>query len=221
MDDTVRHLPLLNRRRPSQARSAGSSSHADAVSHGDGDGVALGNAVSLASKQGNALAAVHLRSADSAGGMLRVGDLAKATGKTVRAIHHYENVGLLKPHKRSKGRYRLFAPDAVDRVRWIHKLGEMGMTLAQIQQFLSLCEDADSAPHAMAKLRDLYREKLQQVRSQVARLNALEQELTNSLAYLQTCDSVCDPSELVDTCSECTIHPNDQPKLVAGLYAGQ
>src|ERR1700741_663993 len=39
--------------------------------------------------------------------LFQVGDLARATGKTVRAIHHYEDVGLLQPHARSKGRYRL------------------------------------------------------------------------------------------------------------------
>ena len=40
--------------------------------------------------------------------LLQVGDVAKASGKTVRAIHHYEEVGLLRPHARSKGRYRLY-----------------------------------------------------------------------------------------------------------------
>ena len=36
--------------------------------------------------------------------LLQVGDLAKASGKTVRAIHHNEELGLLQPHARSKGR---------------------------------------------------------------------------------------------------------------------
>ena len=49
----------------------------------------------------------------SADTVLLVGDLAKATGKTVRAIHLYEDLGLLRPHDRSKGRYRLFGPDAL------------------------------------------------------------------------------------------------------------
>src|SRR5947209_7637254 len=54
--------------------------------------------------------------------LLQVGDLAKQSGKTVRAIHLYEELGLLRPHARSKGRYRLFSADAVTRVRWIGKL---------------------------------------------------------------------------------------------------
>src|ERR1041384_2231185 len=65
--------------------------------------------------------------------LLQVGDLARASGKTVRAIHHYEEVGLLKPHARSKGRYRLYDQAAVTRVRWIGKLHDLGLSLSQIQ----------------------------------------------------------------------------------------
>ena len=49
------------------------------------------------------------------GELLLVGDIAKAVGKTVRAIHLYEELGLVRAHERSKGRYRLFAQ--TDRVR--------------------------------------------------------------------------------------------------------
>src|ERR1700755_3483609 len=68
--------------------------------------------------------------------LLQVGDLARLCGKTVRAIHLYEELGLLRPHARSKGRYRLFSRDAVVRVRWIGKLQELGLSLPTIQSEL-------------------------------------------------------------------------------------
>ncbi|MBX3252474.1 MAG: MerR family DNA-binding transcriptional regulator, partial [Myxococcales bacterium] len=40
-----------------------------------------------------------------------MGDLAREAGKTVRAIHLYEQMELLKPAGRSKGRYRLYGPE--------------------------------------------------------------------------------------------------------------
>ena len=49
--------------------------------------------------------------------LLRIGDLARATGKTVRAIHLYEERGLLKPATRSSGGFRLYDPSAVERLR--------------------------------------------------------------------------------------------------------
>src|SRR5271170_436323 len=68
--------------------------------------------------------------------LLQVGDLARACGKTVRAIHHYEEVGLLRPHARSKGRYRLYDQGALARLRWIGKLHDLGLSLAQIQEMV-------------------------------------------------------------------------------------
>src|SRR5262245_49511852 len=98
--------------------------------------------------------------------LLLVGDIARASGKTVRAIHHYEDVGLLRPHARSKGRYRLYDQGALARVRWIGKLHDLGLSLTQIQQIVAAWESSPSAPGAMAKMRSIYLQKLQEPRAQ-------------------------------------------------------
>jgi MerR family transcriptional regulator, copper efflux regulator len=152
--------------------------------------------------------------------LLQIGDLAREVGKTVRAIHHYESIGLLQPHKRSKGRFRLYSRDAVARVRWIVKLGELGMSLSEIQQIFALWEKSPTAPEAMRQVRAVYHQKLKEVHEQIARLSALERELGASLEYLDTCNT-CDPHELIGACCDCTVHHDDQPEpeLVAGIYA--
>ena len=63
--------------------------------------------------------------------LMQVGDLARETGKTVRAIHLYEELGLLTPAARSKGRYRLYGREALVRVRWIGKLQDLGFSLTR------------------------------------------------------------------------------------------
>lgn len=153
--------------------------------------------------------------------LLQVGDIAKATGKTVRAIHHYEEVGLLRPHARSKGRYRLYDHAALTRVRWIGKLHDLGLSLSQIQQIVTNWESSSSAPGAMSRIRDVYQQKLEEVRGQIANLAALERELVASIAYLDACDA-CDPAELVAACTNCNLHDRSQaePELVAGIHGG-
>ena len=150
---------------------------------------------------------------------LRVGDLAKRTGKTVRALHLYEELGLLVPAERSGGGYRLYTRESEQRVRWIDKLQQMGFSLSDIKQIV---RDVDSqrAPHAMQRVQDLFREKLEETREQLRRLHALEGELTASLAYLVTCDS-CDTEELLGACSSCARHDCEHktPDLVAGFRA--
>jgi DNA-binding transcriptional MerR regulator len=153
--------------------------------------------------------------------LLQVGDLAKACGKTVRAIHHYEDVGLLRPHARSKGRYRLYDQGAVARIRWIGKLHDIGLSLAQIQEMVSIWESAASAPGAMARIRSIYARKLTETRLQIAHLATLERELAASSEYLATCDT-CDPAELVRACTCCNHRDPHQPEphLVAGIHGG-
>jgi MerR family copper efflux transcriptional regulator len=159
--------------------------------------------------------------ADNGEHLLQVGDLAKASGKTVRAIHHYEEVGLLRPHARSKGRYRLYDQAALARLRWIGKLHDLGLSLAQIQEMVRLWESASSAPGAMARIRGVYTRKLEETRAQIAHLAALEQELAASIEYLDTCDT-CDPGELVRACTCCNHHDpaEPEPHLVAGIHGG-
>jgi DNA-binding transcriptional MerR regulator len=157
---------------------------------------------------------------ESEEGLLQVGDLARLCGKTVRAIHLYEELDILRPHARSKGRYRLFSPDAVVRVRWIGKLQDLGLSLSTIQAVVREWEKSPSAPGAMAKMRDVYRQKLQSTRGQIERLKALESELADSLKYLETCDT-CDPVRLFAACNCCDF-PEPvvlPPELGAGFRA--
>jgi len=153
--------------------------------------------------------------------LLQVGDLAKACGKTVRAIHHYEEVGLLRPHARSKGRYRLYDQGALARLRWIGKLHDLGLSLSQIQEMVKIWEAAPSAPGAMARIRGLYAQKLEETRAQIAHLATLERELAASIDYLDTCDT-CDTAELVRACTCCNHHDKTKPEphLVAGIHGG-
>src|SRR5579859_4269207 len=81
--------------------------------------------------------------------LMQIGDLAKESGKTVRAIHLYEELGLLAPAARSKGRFRLYSRDALLRIRWIGHLQEMGFSLGDIQTVVHEWEHVESAPGAM------------------------------------------------------------------------
>jgi len=150
--------------------------------------------------------------------LLLVGDLAKAVGKTVRAIHLYEELGLVRAHERSKGRYRLFARDALRRVRWIVKLQNLGLSLPDIQALVRGQTDAASAQFAAMRLREVYLSKLVETRRKLTELSALESELEQSLEFLSTCHSACESEVTVHSCPTCERHPEqpNPPELVAG-----
>src|SRR3984893_11121499 len=120
--------------------------------------------------------------------LMQIGDLARDTGKTVRAIHLYEELGLLTPAARSKGRFRLYGSEALVRIRWIGRLQEMGFSLGDIQTIVREWEQVESAPGAMKRMREVYARKLEETHEQRRRLEALEHELQARLGYLATCD---------------------------------
>jgi MerR family copper efflux transcriptional regulator len=194
-------LPLHKQFHPGSAPQAG----ADAVVETQQAGAEASSVSEAASRPRSGLS-------------LRVGDLAKRTGKTVRALHLYEEHGLLSPAERSGGGYRLYNRESELRVRWIDKLQQMGFSLTDIKQIVRDVEQSKSAPHAMQRVQDLFQEKLAETREQLRRLTSLESELTASLAYLVTCDS-CETEELLCACTKCARHECDHrtPDLVAGF----
>lgn len=154
--------------------------------------------------------------------LMQVGDLAREAGKTVRAIHLYEEMELLMPAARSKGRYRLYGREALVRIRWIGKLQDLGFSLTDIKAIVKEVEAegrGGSAPSAMVKVREVYEQKLYDTRAQIERLRTLEREILASLDYLDTCKSVCEPGRLLATCPSCNHHDREQevPDLVAGF----
>lgn len=67
---------------------------------------------------------------------LKVGELAKRSGLTVRALHHYDSIGLLHPTGRSESGYRLYGRDDIARLHGIQTLRRMGLSLADVAQLL-------------------------------------------------------------------------------------
>ena len=66
----------------------------------------------------------------------KVGDLARITGLTVRALHHYDHIGLLSPSLRTAAGHRLYTADDVARLYRVCLLRRLGFPLEQITTVL-------------------------------------------------------------------------------------
>jgi DNA-binding transcriptional MerR regulator len=64
---------------------------------------------------------------------LKVGDLARRTGLTVRTLHHYDDIGLLSPSRRTPSGHRLYALSEVRRLQRIASLRQLGLSLDDIR----------------------------------------------------------------------------------------
>ena len=155
---------------------------------------------------------------------LKIGDLAKLTHKTHRALRLYEELGLLVPTDRTVGGFRLYGRESVERVMWIGKLQDLGFTLQQIQNMLGTSQASGVPREAMTHIRQLFEEKRQEISSQIERLSQLAYELGAALTYLEGCAGCRHGDELssgtvAETCGCCEHQkPQTAPKLLDGFH---
>src|SRR5215471_19289216 len=69
-------------------------------------------------------------------GALKVGELARRTGLTVRTLHHYDEIGLLKPSLYTEAGYRLYTHADVARLQQVLSLRQLGFALEEVRDCL-------------------------------------------------------------------------------------
>ena len=67
---------------------------------------------------------------------LKVGEVAAATGVSVRTLHHYEPIGLLRASGRTPAGHRTYLPKDVERLHRIVALRQLGFPLERIAALL-------------------------------------------------------------------------------------
>jgi DNA-binding transcriptional MerR regulator/uncharacterized glyoxalase superfamily protein PhnB len=116
----------------------------------------------------------------------KIGDLARASGLTVRTLHHYEDVGLLKPARTVAG-HRVYGDEDVDRLYRIIQLRRLGLSLGEIHRGLDDhgCDLADVMRRQLAEL-DRRLDATNRLRNRLVSLLASTRPATDDLlAFLE------------------------------------
>ncbi len=139
----------------------------------------------------------------------KVGELANATGLTVRTLHHYDAIGLLAPSERTSAGHRLYAEPDVGRLYHVLALRRLGMRLEEIASLL----DDD------ASLVDTVRRHLEQVEREMTERHVLHQRLRQILDALER---AIEPTveEFIDAMEAMTVIEIDVKDVVVQIPDG-
>lgn len=110
---------------------------------------------------------------------LSIGELARATGASVRSIRHYDNAGLLKSVRASNG-YRAFPAAAIAQIRQIRRFIATGFSLEEIRSFPE-CMLVIEGAAACEQSSDVQRERLASIERQIAELERRRARLLKTL----------------------------------------
>ena len=93
--------------------------------------------------------------------MYTVNEVSKRTGVSVRTLHHYDRIGLLKPAQLTAAGYRLYDDTALRRLHSILMFREIGFSLKEIQSILDAPDfDQDEALNRQIILLELQKKRI-------------------------------------------------------------
>lgn len=123
---------------------------------------------------------------------LKIGEVAERGGVNLQTIRYYEREGLLPEPPRLQSGYRMFPEDTVRRVRFIKRAQDLGFTLSEIKELLSLRIDHERDSR---EVRTLAQAKIADIEEKIRTLKNMKRALRD---LTERC-SGCGPS------SECPI----------------
>ncbi|MFF8989335.1 MerR family transcriptional regulator [Streptomyces sp. NPDC014983] len=112
---------------------------------------------------------------------LTVGRVAELAGVTVRTLHHYDEIGLVRPSARTAAGYRAYAAPDVERLREVLAYRRLGFGLREIADLVD-----DPATDAVARLWRLRGLLLQQRDRAAAMVTAMDRELAARMRGIRT-----------------------------------
>lgn len=134
--------------------------------------------------------------------LLKIGELAKLTGKSVRAIRFYEELGLIQSAGHTKGGFRLFELDDARKIGLVDKFHQLGFSLEEIARIVRAFRTSGTGDEAQKKLRPMLEKTLQTIVEKMTLLESFKREVENSLKFISDCKQ-CEAQPAEQQCTSC------------------
>ncbi len=111
--------------------------------------------------------------------MYKVQEVAKIAGVSVRTLHHYDSIDLMKPSNIGSNRYRYYNDEDLKLLQQILFLKELGFSLKKIQEIIKNGYDAE---YAMARHIELLEQKKFRIEQLIDNAKSTQEEFSSGIA---------------------------------------
>ena len=136
--------------------------------------------------------------------LMRIGDLAKKAGTTMRTIRYYEQIGLIHPATRTRGGFRLYQENELGKLRLIKSLQLVDTPLSQIKALVDQRRRGRIAWEIAGGVSTLLEQQLREVNERIAQFRAREASLRETIEILRCCGE-CSLELGPDVCPRCPV----------------
>ena len=105
---------------------------------------------------------------------LKIGEVAARSGCSVQALRYYDDIGILRPVRRTTSGYRVYAPAALQQLAFVRAAQAVGLTLGEIREVIAL-RDRGEVP--CGHVLELIQRRAGELDERIAELQTLRSEL--------------------------------------------
>ncbi len=149
---------------------------------------------------------------------LKIGDVARRTGMSLRTIRYYESLRLIRPAARTPGGQRLYSERQCQRLHMIRDLRTLHVPLREIRELLQQRKTAQTGAEAVRGVARLFGKGFVEASRRASTYAQIKQGLSQTLKMMQTC-ARCTLSPVPDVCLRCPLvtKRSQIPAYFAGL----
>ena len=140
---------------------------------------------------------------------MKIGEVAKKTGVSLRTIRYYEELRLIVPRTRTRGGFRLYHEETVTRIRLIQSLQELGLSLKEVKALIALKGKNKTRGELARNLLSRLKDHSNEAERRRSIFQAIVQDFDQGIKILsecQECTKACDEPH----CGKHTVFLSDQ-----------
>lgn len=136
--------------------------------------------------------------------LLKIGEVAQQAGTTVRTVRYYLEEGFIDHSDRSDGGFYLFDPNVVQKVNFIKKLKELGLSLKEIKALYKIRKENATGDDAYKLVVERLARQQELTEKKIREYQDLNQEIFNAISLVKECAG-CRKKPNRENCAACDV----------------